>query len=314
VSAPRVSVILPTCDRLSLLRDSVASVFAQTLTDWELRIADDGSTPETRAWLQGLAQDPRVQLTWLPKQGSPAATRNAALAGARGAYVAFLDSDDLWSPRKLATQLDALQGSACAWSYTAFTRITRDGRPLDETQHWWKARRGDIFDDLLTFDAVVPTPTVMVARSVLERIGGFDARLVQFEDYHLWLRLSLESAVLLLEQPLASVRTHDQHYFRAGLEAQQRLGRMLEVLREQHMETARRASLERAIRRNLLQRARALAARGAGHDARELLRQGAGAQPAGARDWLESAATRLYLSAPSWLRGGYQRMRGRRPA
>src|SRR6185437_668849 len=91
---PLVSVILPTFNRLGYLQAAVDSVFNQTMRDWELIVADDGSDSETRAYLQSFAEKPRVRVLWLSHSGNPGAVRNAALQCARGEYVAFLDSDD----------------------------------------------------------------------------------------------------------------------------------------------------------------------------------------------------------------------------
>src|SRR3954470_20897049 len=105
-----VSIVVPTFNRLDYLRPALASVFAQTWNDWDLVIADDGSDDDVRAYLHDLEleQRPRVRVLSLPHRGNPAAVRNAALHVATGTYVAFLDSDDLWAPRKLELQLDAL--------------------------------------------------------------------------------------------------------------------------------------------------------------------------------------------------------------
>ena len=91
---PGVSVILPAFDRLVFLEAAVDSVLAQTYADWELVIADDGSAPQTRAYLQGV-HDARVRILWLAHCGNPGRVRNAALAVATGRYVAFLDSEDV---------------------------------------------------------------------------------------------------------------------------------------------------------------------------------------------------------------------------
>ncbi len=116
--AASVSIILPTFGRLEYLRATVASVYRQTLQDWELIIADDGSDAETRAYLRTLEADSRVRLLWLTHTGIPAVVRNGALREARGEYVAFLDSDDLWAPEKLSRQVAMLRSRPlCGWCY-----------------------------------------------------------------------------------------------------------------------------------------------------------------------------------------------------
>src|SRR5262245_58677498 len=130
MNAPTVSIILPTFNRLHYLRPAVDSVFAQSFTDWELIIADDGSDEATRAYLGDLAVRPGVRVLWLKHHGTPAPVRNAALREARGEYIAFLDSDDVWMPAKLARQIESLRRRpARQWAYTAFTIVDGAGGP-----------------------------------------------------------------------------------------------------------------------------------------------------------------------------------------
>src|SRR5687768_13275178 len=104
---PEVSVVLSTFNRLNYLRESVDSVCAQSFRDWELIIADDGSAEATTDFLSTLA-DPRIKVLLLQHSGNPATVRNAAIREARGRFVAFIDSDDLWLPLKLERQLAAM--------------------------------------------------------------------------------------------------------------------------------------------------------------------------------------------------------------
>lgn len=304
-----VSIVLPVYNRLALLREAVASVFAQTFDDWELIVADDGSNDETRAWLRSISD---VRVHWLPLShtGNPGAVRNAAIAHARGEYIAFLDSDDRWLPHKLAVQLSALRCEpGYRWSYSAFARIDGAGRRIEETQHWWSAQHGQIFIPLLDFAAVVPTPTVMVERSLSAEIGGFDETLAQFEDYHLWLRLSRAHPVLLVDQPLVEVRAHDEHYYQPGLAAKVLWRRMLEKLGGLQLGAAQSAALAAACRRNTLQLARGHAAQGDSRAAAQLLAEGQREHRGDPRWWIAAAVTRLYVAAPQWARGGYRRLR-----
>src|SRR5689334_2783621 len=125
--APLVSVVIPTYNRLAFLREAVDSVLAQTFRDWELIIADDGSTDGTPEAMARLA-DPRVRVISLEHSGNPGRVRNAAIALARGRYVAFLDSDDWWEREKLSLQVEALRTRpSCLWSYTGIRRVDEYG-------------------------------------------------------------------------------------------------------------------------------------------------------------------------------------------
>src|SRR5512140_1543143 len=120
---PLVSIVLPTFGRLHYLRLTVGCIQRQSFEDWELLVADDGSDAQTREYLHALGTESRVKVIWLEHTGVPAIVRNAALREARGEYVAFLDSDDLWKPQKLARQIRTLQARPeCQWSYTGFSQ------------------------------------------------------------------------------------------------------------------------------------------------------------------------------------------------
>jgi len=211
---PVISVILPTFGRLQYLRPTVASVYGQTLQDWELIVADDGSDAETRAYLRTLEADSRVRLLWLEHTGLPAIARNAALRAARGEYVAFLDSDDLWAPEKLSRQLALLHSRpGCGWCYTAVSHIDRSGRPMAEPVFGpWLPCDGAVFERLVTGPVVIRTPSVLAARELVAGAGGFDETIHCGEDYDLWLRLALASDVALLDEALVQVRRHEANY------------------------------------------------------------------------------------------------------
>jgi glycosyltransferase involved in cell wall biosynthesis len=211
---PAVSIILPTFGRLQYLRQTVASVYRQTLQDWELIVADDGSDAETRAYLRTLRTDGRVTLLWLTHTGVPAVVRNAALRQARGEYVAFLDSDDLWAPEKLSRQMAIVRSrSMCGWCYTAISHIDGSGQPLAEPLFGpWLPCDGAVFERLVSGPVVIRTPTVLAARELVAKVGGFDETICSGEDYDLWLRLALVSNVALLDEPLVQVRRHEANY------------------------------------------------------------------------------------------------------
>jgi glycosyltransferase involved in cell wall biosynthesis len=210
---PTVSVILPTFNRTKYLRLAVESVYAQTYTDWEMIIADDGSSEETQSYLRGIASS-QVRTIWLRHSGNPSHVRNAAIAAADCRYLAFLDSDDTWAPSKLERQVAALRCRAhCRWSYTACDRIDENGRPLtNERLRTLVLREGWIFEPLLKLQISVAMPSVMAHRNVMEEVGGFDEQ-QRFGEFHdLCLRLALKGEVVALRDPLCSVRAHGEHY------------------------------------------------------------------------------------------------------
>lgn len=262
-SAALVSVVLPTFNRLRFLRLAVESVYAQTITTWELIVADDGSDSETRHYLRSLLRDRRVQVVWLPHSGKPSKVRNAALRRPLGEYVAFLDSDDLWAPAKLERQLATLRARAdCRWSYTAFLRVDEYGNRLpEEALRPWVPYQGDIFDEVVTTRASIRTPSVLVTRELIAAAGGFDEEMPSAEDYDLWLRLALHSEVAIVDEPLVYVRFHDENHSREWRSAF--AGRDRSLSQSQRLVDSRRRSLLRQERvSNALQLAAAHAGRG----------------------------------------------------
>jgi glycosyltransferase involved in cell wall biosynthesis len=210
---PSVSIILPAFNRTRFLRLAVESVFAQTFSDWEMIVADDGSNEETRQYLRGI-EGPKVQLRWLSHTGNPSAVRNAAAAAASGRYLAFLDSDDEWAPEKLQKQIAALQARPQSrWSYTACRHIDEFGHLIPKKRaSATPAPEGWIFKQLLTLQIGIAMPTVVAERELFDEVGGFDEQ-QRFGEFHdLFLRLALRSEVVVVREQLCSVRTHHEHY------------------------------------------------------------------------------------------------------
>jgi glycosyltransferase involved in cell wall biosynthesis len=229
MTSPKVSIVLPTFNRLKYLRPAVASVFAQTFTDWELIVADDGSEAETADYLASITDPPRVTVLSLPHSGNPGTVRNAAWQAARGEYIAFLDSDDVWMPQKLALQLKSLQSHPeRGWSHTAFAVIDDSGGLLSgERARWWPAADGWILPSLIKMETVIAIPSVMVKRQLLAQAGGFDVKQRMCEDYDLWLRLAGLSQIQGVRETLALVRSHREHFHKNPIVYEDR-GRALE--------------------------------------------------------------------------------------
>lgn len=123
---PAVSVVIPTFNRIDLLPLAVSSVLDQTFADFELLVVDDGSTDGTDSWLDAIT-DRRLRAIRLPHSGNVARVRNAGAAAATGRFLAFLDSDDLWLPRKLEAQMATTATDERAWSYTRYEHIDAGG-------------------------------------------------------------------------------------------------------------------------------------------------------------------------------------------
>lgn len=214
---PEVSIIMPTFNRLDWLRAAVDSVRAQTHRDWELILIDDGSEAPTREYLGDLSDsgDGRLRVLLGEHRGNPPAVRNVALRAARGEFVAFLDSDDLWLPRKLELQLAALrEHPAREWSYTRSVLVDGSANPLQGKRalRYPATRDGWIAESLLRGEAAVTQSSVVARRESIARVGGYPEDLPICGDYELYLRLALRSEIDFLDEPLVLVRRHDEHY------------------------------------------------------------------------------------------------------
>ncbi|MGF1631574.1 MAG: glycosyltransferase family 2 protein [Kiloniellaceae bacterium] len=181
--APLVSVITPAYNAEAFIAGTIASVRAQTLHDWEMLVADDASSDRTAAIVAAIAaEDTRVRLVRLAHNGGVARARNAALAAARGRFIAFLDSDDLWLPQKLDRQVAFMKAEEAAVSYTAFRRIDESGSRIGRLVQV-PARL--TYRQLLRNTAIA-TLTGMVDTAKTGPLSMTEARR---DDYILWLSL-----------------------------------------------------------------------------------------------------------------------------
>jgi glycosyltransferase involved in cell wall biosynthesis len=187
LNGPEVSVVLPTRNRAPLVRRAIASVLAQTFSDWELIVVDDGSADNTAEVVRSFT-DPRLQLLRLTDCGSPGRARNEGVAGSRGALVAFLDSDDEWLPSKLERQVACLRhDSGVAVVYCLDQRVDdQTGRKAPVSR---SLPEGDVFTALV-WGWNPALSSIVVKRSVLLAVGGFDPALPAFNDHDLMLRIA----------------------------------------------------------------------------------------------------------------------------
>ena len=191
-----VSVIIPTYNRQHLLALAIDSVLDQTFTNFELLVIDDGSGDGTKELVASYGSGIR----YIAQENlGVAAARNTGIRAATHDLLAFLDSDDRFSPEKLTVQAEAM---TCQPEYlVSHTDETwyRQGQILNQKNR--HARRGgDIFGRCLELCAVGMS-TAMVRRRLFETVGCFDESLLCCEDYDLWLRASVKHPFLLVPEP-----------------------------------------------------------------------------------------------------------------
>ena len=198
---PLISVIIPTHNRALWVVEAVESVLAQSFKDFELLVVDDGSTDETAALLAPYRD--RLLYDFQDRAGVSAA-RNRGLELASGQWIAFLDSDDLWLPAKLAAQVDFFDRNPEAEICQTEEIWMRNGRRVNPRPRHRKPS-GQIFEPSLSLCLVSPS-AVMLKKTLIDRIGRFDPQLPACEDYDLWLRISCRKPVYLIDQALVIKR------------------------------------------------------------------------------------------------------------
>jgi glycosyltransferase involved in cell wall biosynthesis len=209
---PLVSVIIPTYNRGWIVKEAIDSVFEQDFSDYELIVVDDGSDDNTPTILKAYGK--KIIVLHQANKGVSAA-RNRGIAAASGRLIAFLDSDDLWLPRKLSAQVKFFKDHPDAVINQTQERWIRSGVPLNPKKRHHKFS-GMIFERSLALCLVSPS-AVMIKKSLFGTVGIFDEHLPACEDYDLWLRISCCYPVHLIETALIIKRGgHDDQLSKAA--------------------------------------------------------------------------------------------------
>jgi glycosyltransferase involved in cell wall biosynthesis len=200
-----VTAVVPTRNRAFLLSQTLRSVVAQRGVDLEAVVVDDGSTDGTPAVVAGM-RDPRLRLVRHERPRGVSAARNRGIAEARGAWVAFLDDDDLWAPQKLASQLAAARREHRAWAVTGAVSVDDRLRVLAGEPPLLPER---IVADLARYNSVpAGASNVVVRADLLAGTGGFDPGLRHMADWDLWIRLGRTGPPATVPRPLLAYRLH----------------------------------------------------------------------------------------------------------
>ncbi|MBQ7931688.1 MAG: glycosyltransferase family 2 protein [Clostridia bacterium] len=195
-----VSIIMPSYNTGRFIRETVESVLAQTYTDWELLIVDDCSTDNTDEVIREYFSDPRIRYIKNEENSGAAVSRNRALREARGKWIAFLDSDDLWEPEKLEKQIRFMQENGYHFSYTNYIEIDEtsvpNGRSVTGPK---KITKSGMYNYCW--------PGCLTVMYDAEKVG-----LIQIEDikknndYAMWLKVCRTADCYLLDESLARYR------------------------------------------------------------------------------------------------------------
>ena len=210
--ALRFSIIMNIYNGEAYLREAIDSVLAQTFADWELILWDDCSTDASAAVCASYA-DPRVRYVLADKRVSIAEARNQAIAIARGKWLAFLDQDDIWLPRKLEAQnalIDADGSGGLALVYGRTLRFDREGK-MSSFDPWHGPNRlpeGDIFNELLRKPSFVPLSSAIILGAAVLELGRIPADIVYCPDYYLFIHITRRYRAACLQELCCLYRVH----------------------------------------------------------------------------------------------------------
>jgi glycosyltransferase involved in cell wall biosynthesis len=196
----KISVIIPTWNRADCISNAINSVLAQTFPVFEILICDDGSNDNTKEIIDTF---PNEIVKWLsgPRGGCPAIPRNRGIKAAKGNWIAFLDSDDEWLPKKLEKQVEKITATGAMASCTNATRLVPSLGLVGCVVSHQKSEI--LLNDLLDDNRIICS-SVLINRNLLKKIGFFPEthNLKVGEDYSLWLRSTSIANFQYLDQPL----------------------------------------------------------------------------------------------------------------
>jgi len=235
--SPRASVILPTRDRCSMLKQALGSVLDQEDVDLEAIVIDEGSSDETPAELARI-EDRRLVVIRHDQPRGVAGARNVAIDAAQGEWIAFLDDDDVLSPGNFRTQLARADSDRVVLLYSGRLEVDEALSPL----HLTPARDPEgLARRMLSGNLVGPPSGVLVRADALDRVGGFDESFSALADWDLWIRVAAVGSAAISPEPLLAYRRH------AGSMTVARADEVLgefERLRQKHRKAAEAAGIE----------------------------------------------------------------------
>ena len=200
---PYISVIIPTYNRLNLLKETVESVRHQTFRDFEIIVVNDGSTDGTAKWL-----DTQGDLKHLDQENKGIATsRNNGAAAAEGEWFAFVDHDDLWAPDKLEIQAEFMKRNPDV-GLVAARHVRLSQKPPKVRNHRWI--KGDLLVKVFS-ESFIHTSSVIIRRDVFRAINGFPARYRFADEFDVWLKIAANYPVAYVYDPLVFIRFYESN-------------------------------------------------------------------------------------------------------
>ena len=206
-----VSVVLPTFNRSRLLIDALDSVVHQTYSPIEVIVVDDGSQDDTKARFDAwaLKQDATLKATYIYQQNQGGnVARNRGIEAAQGQFVAFLDSDDLWHPEKLQSQISVFSDEPEFGAvYCGVRHVDAETGAITEPSSR-AYPSGQLLEQMLVKDVTAPTSTYVVRREVFDEVGLFDTSLKARQDWDMWIRVAARYPIGCVAKPMVDFRDH----------------------------------------------------------------------------------------------------------
>lgn len=202
-----ISIIIPTYNRLLLLKETVRSVLNQTYKNTEVLIVGDGQQDDVDRFVRKI-NDQRIRYLYCEHSGLPAKVRNFGIKQSKGIFVAFCDDDDLWHKDKLTLQLELLKSERKDFCFSRAEYIDRNSNSLNKYLYVKKHYRKIDRNALLISIGFICNSSVLVRKRALDTVGLFneDPRLRGLEDYHLWVRILKHFEGCYIDQSLVKYR------------------------------------------------------------------------------------------------------------
>ena len=206
-----VSVIIPTYNTAHFLGEAIQSVLDQTYQDFEIIVSDDGSTDNTEEVVRSFGNERIRYIKLKENSGGSSVPRNTGLRAARGKYIAFLDSDDVWLHNKLELEVEFLKTHpSLGMVYSGYTYFgTRNGRGERDSKYF-SLPAGHMLKEIFMDNPIIPS-AVLVRKSCFDKVGLFDESLTHCGDADMWLRIAAYFEIDYLDIPLANSRLHDRN-------------------------------------------------------------------------------------------------------
>lgn len=204
----KVSVVIPTHNRVELLEQALNSVMCQSYKDLEIIVISDGSTDKTDIKVNEYKKiDSRIKyISYYPNKGGNHA-RNVGIKNATGEFIAFLDDDDEWESHKIELQVrEFSKNSKVGLVYTGIEIIYKDNGVSYKSL---PTKTGDLSKEILIHNCIGTTSTVMIKKEFLKKSGGFDENLKALQDYDLWIRICQLANVGAVKKPLLKYNNFD---------------------------------------------------------------------------------------------------------